>query len=126
MTKNAWNKSSPSALATATVLFLLAGTARSPAAHADSSAMVPLPTGVSPIAQLGEDLGRLPADTPMEVVAILHLRRERALTRLIALQNTPTSMLYHRFLTPEQFAAKFSPTPAAYSAVVSYFQGLGF
>jgi kumamolisin len=82
--------------------------------------------GISPIAQFGQDLGRLPGDTPIELVAILNLQDEDGLRALIAAQNSPDSPSYHQFLTPEEFVQRFSPSPSAYSAVVSYFQESGF
>src|SRR2546422_7696132 len=87
---------------------------------------IALSQGISPIAPSGQDLGRLPANAPIELVAILNLQDEDGLRALIAAQNDPDSPSYHQFLTPEEFVQRFSPSPSAYSAVVSYFQERGF
>ena len=82
--------------------------------------------GISPIAQFGEHLGRLPGNTPIDLVAIINLQHENELRDLIAAQNDPDSPSYHQFLMPEEFAQRFSPSTSVYSAVVSYLQERGF
>jgi hypothetical protein len=86
---------------------------------------VTLPQGLSPIAQSGQDLGRLLGNMPIQLAVILSLRNEKTLQNLIAAQNTPGSPQYHHFLTPEQFVESYSPTTQDYQAVVDFLQNNG-
>ena len=55
----------------------------------------------------------------------LSLRNQDALAALIADQNNPHSPLYHQYLTPEQFAAQFSPSRASVKSVTAYLRSQG-
>ena len=44
---------------------------------------------------------------------------------MIAAQNNPHSGLYHQYLTPQQFAARFSPTQATVNAVTRWLRSQG-
>jgi len=50
----------------------------------------------------------------------LPLRDRPALTNLLRQLYDPASTNYHHFLTPDQFARSFGPTPADYTAVVTF------
>ena len=50
----------------------------------------------------------------------LPLRNRTALNNLLQQLYDPASTNYHRFLTPEQFAQNFGPTPEDYAAVVKF------
>jgi subtilase family serine protease len=56
----------------------------------------------------------------------LSLRNEAQLDKLIALQSTPKSPLYHHWLTPAQFRASFGPTPATIAKVSAFLRSQGF
>ena len=56
----------------------------------------------------------------LDLSIALSLRNQSALTALIAAQNNPHSGRYHQFLTPQQFAARFSPTQATVNAVTAF------
>jgi kumamolisin len=64
--------------------------------------------------------GRLP------LTVTLRLRNEIELDRLIDLQTTPGSRLYHHFISTAQFREFFAPTPAQYLADVAALQREGF
>ncbi len=61
----------------------------------------------------------------LDLSIALSLRNQSALTALIAAQNNPHSGQYHQFLTPQQFAARFSPTQATVNAVTSFLRSQG-
>jgi len=50
----------------------------------------------------------------------LPLRNRPALTNLLHQLYDPASTNYHHFLTPDQFAQSFGPTPADYAAVINF------
>lgn len=60
--------------------------------------------------------------TPTEATAkvdfeiFLPLRNSLDLDRLLAAQQTPNGTLYHKWLTPAEFAASYGPTPEAWAA----------
>ncbi len=56
----------------------------------------------------------------------LPLRNVAELDRLIALQGDETSPLYHRFLTPAQFAARYGPAAATVDAAIAALRARGF
>lgn len=60
-----------------------------------------------------QDVGPAPVNARQHVVLVLGLRNHAGLDRLLRDQQIPGSSDYQRWLTPAQFAARFSPTPAA-------------
>jgi hypothetical protein len=56
---------------------------------------------------------------------VLHPRDEAALTRFISQVTDKHSPLFHQYLTPRRFAAKFGPTPASIAAVKAELQASG-
>jgi subtilase family serine protease len=64
--------------------------------------------------------------TLVEFTVALPLRNEAELDQLIALQGDETSPYYHHFLTPEQFAARYGPSPAAFALAASGLRARGF
>ena len=56
----------------------------------------------------------------------LRLRVADQLAALIAGQQDSSSPQYRRWLTPDEFEARFAPTPQEYGAVVDWLQGEGF
>ncbi len=74
------------------------------------------------------------ASTPVEPSTkmehlVLHLQasamQEAELEQLIAQQNDPQSPNYHKFLTPQQFAARFGVAPADIERVSAWLQSHG-
>jgi subtilase family serine protease len=64
--------------------------------------------------------GTLPLSNRLNLAIGLPLRDARGLDDLLAQLYDPASTNYHRYLTPEQFTEKFSPTETDYAAVVSF------
>ncbi|SFW30679.1 protease pro-enzyme activation domain-containing protein [Luteibacter sp. UNCMF366Tsu5.1] len=68
----------------------------------------------------------MPADHPLHVAVSLKLRNPDQLQAFLAAVTTPGNPLYGKFLTPEQFSARFGPTQAQVDAVVAHLQQAGF
>jgi len=82
-------------------------------ASADNLRMtVPLSGSQLPNLAAALRLSPLNSNRPLGVALSLRVRDEPALQRFIAGVYDPSSALYHRFLTPAQFAARFAPLPA--------------
>lgn len=64
------------------------------------------------------DLGAAPASTRVRVAIVLNYHHDAELEALTQAQADPGSPYFHRFLTPAQFDAFFSPTPAEYARVI--------
>lgn len=63
-----------------------------------------------PLAQAQFDAGRMPSDTKLNGMSLVFNRsaaQEADLQSLIAAQQNPASPLYHQWLNPDQFAARF-------------------
>jgi subtilase family serine protease len=88
-----------------------------------------LRNSLHPMAQAQFDAGRMPADTRLTGVSIVFSRsaaQEAELQGLIAAQQNPSSPLYHQWLTPDQFAARFGMADADLGNVQSWLEQQGF
>ena len=75
------------------------------------------------------DLGAVPSSQPVKGITLVFSRsaaQEADLQTLLAGQTNPASPLYHQWLTPEQFAARFGVADADISAVESWLGTQGF
>ena len=63
---------------------------------------------------------------PMQITLTLNVTNKPALDALFKAQNTPGNPQYHKYLTPQQFAAQYAPAPAQTQAVVNYLKNAGF
>ena len=70
-------------------------------------------------------LGRLDSSTMLRVGLTLPLRHQSQLDELLRRQYTPGDALYHQFLTPLDFTARFGPTLQDYEAVADYARAQG-
>ncbi|KAF1005966.1 MAG: Xanthomonalisin [Luteibacter sp.] len=68
----------------------------------------------------------LEADKPLHVALSLNLRNEVALKDFLAEVNRPGSPEYHKYLTPAEFKARFSPTDAQAQVVAEHLRKYGF
>ena len=84
-------------------------------------------SGVSPQPRLRSAhlMGRLDPQTSLRAGLTLPLRNQASLAELLRRQYTPGDPLYHQFLTPPEFTAKFGPTQADYDAVAAYARAQG-
>jgi pro-kumamolisin-like protein/PASTA domain-containing protein/IPT/TIG domain-containing protein/List-Bact-rpt repeat protein len=70
-------------------------------------------------------LGPVSPSATVAGAVVLQPRDESALTRFIAQVTDKRSPLFHQYLTPHQFAAKFGPTPSSIAAVEAQLQTSG-
>ena len=98
-------------------------------AEISTSRMTVIPNSKHPIAQPEFDTGRLPGDTKIQGITI-HFSRSKSqqadLEKLIADQQNPSSPQFHKWLTPEQFGARFGMTDADLAKVQSWLEQQGF
>ena len=89
---------------------LLAADAKPAALRGDMRAVPVVPKSA-------RDLGQLPASTSMRLIVTLKVRNAAALTSFISALSDRQSPLFHHYLRPGQFGAKFGPTPAQVATV---------
>jgi uncharacterized protein (TIGR03437 family) len=89
---------------------------------------VPIPGSLRPWAQPQFDRGRLPQDRRTGLITVL-LKKSAAqqseLEKLLDDQQNPASAAYHRWLTPEQYAARFGAGARATNAVADWLRSQG-
>jgi hypothetical protein len=73
------------------------------------------------------DTGAMPVSQPMHLTLRLAPTPERqaALDQLLSAQTTPSSPTYHRWLTPQQFAATYGATDEQITATTTWLQSQG-
>jgi subtilase family serine protease len=89
----------------------------------------PLKGSLHPLAQAQFDAGRMPSDTRLNGISIVFNRsaaQQADLDALTAAQQDPASPLFHKWITPDQFAARFGMAQADLDAVQSWLQQQGF
>ncbi len=73
-----------------------------------------------------EDVGRLDPDVPLgRAMLVLRRRDPGGLARLLAAQQDPSSADFRRWLTPEEFGARFGATDADVDALKEWLEGHG-
>jgi subtilase family serine protease len=88
-----------------------------------------LKNSLHPLAQAQNDAGRMPAETRLNGISIVFSRsagQEADLKALIAAQQNQASPLYHQWLNPDQFAARFGMADADLDKVQNWLQQQGF
>jgi subtilase family serine protease len=83
----------------------------------------------TPIANSRNDVGEVPSANKLGGMSIVFRRseaQEEDLKSLIAAQQNPASTLYHKWLTPDQFAARFGMADADIEKVQSWLEQQGF
>jgi hypothetical protein len=73
-----------------------------------------------------QPLDRLNGSTRLKLSINLPLHNREALTNLLDQLYDPASPLYHRYLAPEEFDARFGPTEQDYQAVIAWAVRSGF
>lgn len=84
-----------------------------------------IPGHVPAAAKLGQPVGRLAAERKLNLAIGLPLHNGQALTDILQQIYDPSSALYHHYLTPEQFTARFGPTETDYQAVQEFVRSNG-
>jgi subtilase family serine protease len=107
------------------------GASAAPPANAGvtaSSGMVTLPGSVHPLIRTGTDLGRLdPAQRlpTMSVVFKPSASQKADIDLTLLVLQDPTSPSYHRWLSPEEYAARFGLSPAEIARVAAWLASRG-
>jgi subtilase family serine protease len=94
-----------------------------------SSEPATLKGSLHPQAQPQFDAGRMPSNNKLNGVSIVFGRtaaQEADLKALIAAQQNSASPLYHQWLTPEQFAARFGMAESDLNKVEAWLEQQGF
>ncbi len=114
-------------LAASLVCLAASGLVKANAAPVQSApAMVRLPGHLSPNILLRSTLlGRKSGADIVPLALTLPLRDPAGLTRLLQRQYTPGDPLFHHFITPVEFTARFSPTAQTYAAVAAFARSKG-
>ena len=95
----------------------------------DNAARSELRGNVHPLALAEFDQGEVPPDLPMERMLMVIKRspeQERALARLLEEQQDQNSPVYHKWLTPEEFGARFGPSESDLAVVTNWLRSSGF
>src|SRR5262249_3741200 len=80
-----------------------------------------------PLAQPKSEVGRAALAHPMEhMVLSLKVKDGATLDAFLAEAQDPSSMNYHRWLTPDEFGARFGRSDDEIKALVDWLQGNGF
>ena len=70
-------------------------------------------------------IGTVPASANLYLAIGLPLRNQAGLSGLLQQLYDPSSPIYHRYLTPEQFTAQFGPTEQDYQKVIDFAKAHG-
>jgi len=65
-------------------------------------------------------VGRVPPSTLIRLSVGLPTRNPQELQSLLKKVSDPASPMYRKYLTPDEFAARFSPTPSDYQALIDW------
>ncbi len=94
-----------------------------------ASDVTPVKNSPRPFADPRFDAGRMPADTRLTGITLVFNRtaaQQADLQALLAAQQNPASPLFHKWLTPEQFGARFGMAQADLDKVEQWLQQQGF
>ena len=106
----------------------IAQTSRIAQAISSDSTRVELSHTVLPRALAGKDLGPAPGDRTLSAVTLrfnMTAAQSSQLDALVAAQQNPASPLYHQWLTPEQYGARFGLSSPDIAKVTAWLQGQG-
>ncbi len=81
---------------------------------------------VRPLTRKLAPLHQLAGTNRLDLSIALPLRNQDKLTNLLQELYQPGSTNFRRFLTPDEFAASFGPTPEDYQAVIGFARAHGF
>jgi subtilase family serine protease len=95
----------------------------------DNARRTTIPGTHPPMARQANDTGQVPSGTKLGGVSIVFGRaasQEAKLQALISVQQNSSSALYHKWLTPEEFANQFGVADSDISKVESWLEQEGF
>jgi hypothetical protein len=105
------------------------GTATAIETPTDESSRTTLPGHVPPMAGAKFDRGPVPDDFPITELSLVLARsaaKQAQLEQYLAEQQNSNSPSYHRWLTPEQFGARFGATDRDLQTLSEWLQAYGF
>ena len=118
---------------TALSLLALAAFAQKPMARItkqiDNTQRAAIPNSHLPMVRAENDAGHVPPNTTLKGITLVFTRtaaQQADLEALIAAQQDPSSPLYHKWITPDQFAARFGVADSDIAKVTSWLQQQGF
>ena len=85
-----------------------------------------MPGSIPSRARIAPLLGRAAPHEAVPLSITLQLQHGAELAALIAAQQDPATPEYHRWLTPDEFRARFAPPPDTYAALVQWLEQQGF
>ncbi|MFZ0662258.1 MAG: protease pro-enzyme activation domain-containing protein [Acidobacteriaceae bacterium] len=94
----------------------------------DPSQLIPLKGDLHPLAQARFDKGPAPRSDPSGRIFLLlrhNQARQQALTQYLSDLQNPASQVYHKWLTPAQYGARFGASPSDIQQVESWLQSYG-
>lgn len=97
----------------------------SSSAAAAPSGRVVIPGHMVPALNHHSPMHAADSKNQLQLSIALNLRNQSQLQELLREQNDPTSALYHRYLTPQEFTSLFGPTTDNINQVVSYLKSQG-
>lgn len=124
-----WARVVPSVLVLSSVFSVAQGPRPRLAAAIGGGNRVTLPGTRPAFAEREGDTGALPAGTPLKGISLVFSRtaaQQTELDALLAAQQDPTSPLYHHWLTPDQFGARFGVADADIAKVEAWLTSQGF
>jgi subtilase family serine protease len=95
----------------------------------DEAQVVTLEGNVSPLARAEFEVSVAPADTRLDRMMLLlkpSASQQAALDALVQAQHDPRSPLFHRWLTPAQYAARFGASAGNLDRIAAWLSGHGF
>ncbi len=98
-------------------------------AQIDNSSRVTLPGSHPPRARPADDIGAVPSTLQLQGISLvfsLSAAQQRALDALVVAQQNPASPLYHRWITPGQYAAQFGVADSDIAAAETWLEQQGF
>ena len=117
----------------ACLLFAISSPAQQPVARittvVDDAVRTTVPGTHPARARAEDDAGRVPPGSPLQGISIAFSRtpaQEADLQALLTARQDPTSPLYHQWLTPDEFGARFGLVDSDISKVQSWLEQHGF
>ncbi len=94
-------------------------------AQARQDQRIPINGQTVPLVQRAQLLGAANGAQQLNLSIGLRPRNQQELDNLLRNLNDPRSSMYHHFLTPQEFADEFGPTPDQQQQVVGYLRSQG-
>ena len=94
-------------------------------AQARQDQRIPIDGQTVPLIKHAQLLGAANGDQQLNLSIGLHPRNQQELENLLRNLYDPRSLMYHHFLTPQEFADEFGPTPEQQQQVAAYLRQQG-